>query len=91
MLTEIDMEALLIRHEAVMKNRRDLDLTAEEALAYVICPTPKVLEASLEVALQNGARSAARELLKRAKPPKKRPARPGEWGRIEVFEVESVA
>lgn len=46
----VRLEALFIRHNAAMKLRMKGDIDGYEALAFVLLPTPDVLEASLEEA-----------------------------------------
>lgn len=59
----IEIEALLLRHEAAMRERDNLDLDGLQLLAWVVMPTPELRDASLTRAREKGPRPLVKRLL----------------------------
>lgn len=66
-MDEIEIEALLLRHEAAMREMKSLDMSGIELLAWVMVPPAGFREASLARAREKGPRPIAKALCRRAR------------------------
>lgn len=81
-LTPVEVEALLVRHEAAIRLRKQEALDAWEALEFVLLPSEDVLRVSMTVAEQTGAGTLAKQLA--AKKIKRKPYGPRSWGQRQL-------
>lgn len=76
-LTALEIEAMMVRHEAAIRLRKNGTLGPWEALSFVLMPTEDVLRASNTVAEESGPRVEAKQLA--VKPIKRKPYGPRRW------------